>query len=225
MMVKKKFFSLPLYNSSTPFLLKGAILFLYVFLLFNYSSFCAQEPENDLTRSTAIITISGGAMIYSIDEQFNNSVIEKKVLINGESASLLGDVHKLAIKSKKDKKNQGPSFSSEVKLALKKRENIKIVALQKLKNKLKDSEILKYTSKSNSHNDTIGRGKVDVSYCITSFDNFRLSGCQFVICLHTTTKALDHLHDQSYKVVDHPFTDLSFLKAFSVRPPPLFYFS
>ena len=222
MMMKKNLFSLPFYESSTPFLLRGALLVFNVILLFHYSFFCAQEPEKDQIQPTATITISGGSMIYSIDEHFNNSVIDKKVLINGESTVLLGDVQKLAIKSKKNKKIQNQSFSSDVKIALKKKEHVKMVALQKLKNKLKNNEILKYTSKPDFYNLTIGRGKVDVAYCIMNFDNFRLSGCQFLIYLNTTTKALDHLYNQSYKVVDHPFTDLNFSKTFSVRPPPKF---
>lgn len=223
MMVKNRIFSLPFYDICPSFLKRGAVCLFFLFLISGSSFINAQVTVENDEASAVNVTISGGSTIYSVEANFNRSVIENKVIVNGGAAIMHGDVQRLAITSGKDSKERNSSFNSHLKRALKRKEQVKVEKLRKLTEKLKYHSISQCLSGPSSSSHTFLGEKSNISCCTTTFDTLRYSDCQFLVDLNGSSNALHYLYVPCYGRTEQPFDSVGPSSAHSVRPPPLFW--
>lgn len=221
-MRKKLFFDFMNMNNLSFF--KNSVFFRIVILiiLFLFSFSYAQQQKQDVDNQAAIITLENGAKFYSADDDFNQQVVQGKIIIkNARLAFKKMDDGKVLIAS-------SVTHSSNQNLA----QQIKTIevdkskeVLRKIKKQIDRYEVeSKFFEKQNYQNfpsqffssHPYSKNYVAPSYNVNYFSKIYASDKDYSV-----KRALDFLHTQQFTFYNNKSLNFCFSEVFPVRPPPV----
>lgn len=186
--------------------------------------FQAQQAGSSHKVSSPSIVLQNGAKLFSIDQAFNDQVLNDKVVLKNSEISV------------RKNENDERSLTAIAKKPLKKDLNsqLHIVVLDKQKEILKKvkKEIDRYEENKEgfhgfdfkgfpSPNQFFSANTVSKDYVSPAQSNHNISKLYTLSDAYLITRALDYLHSQKYTYYNNKSLRFCFSEVFSVRPPPV----
>lgn len=198
------------------------------FTLFLFtSSFLLGQKKQDNTAEPVVITLSGGAEIFSINQEFNNQVAKKDIVIkNAEVSYQKNPKHEIVLLANaKSSLVEQKDFSQQVKLAKeqKQKEELKEVQKKIKSHKLRENSFLVAHLRSVPSTEFFNVSSCSARDCIVvSHTTYDFSKFHSVIqATDLSLNLADVTNSKKYIALNSKSFDYCFSEIFSVRPPPM----
>jgi len=196
----------------------------FLLFIFHFHIFPAQELPDHKNQKSATISLGNGTKIFSIDESFNQQILQEKIKVNPSQISYERESQKLIVSKADIKKTNDKSFSFQVKAAQKKKEEKDLLAVQenierfeKRKASFQNVNVLvPFSSSHFFHEKHFAQECAIPSLKSNVFSRIQATAYSFIVKL-----SLDHLHAQKYTFYNNKSLDDCYAPFFSVRPPPV----
>ncbi|KFC21495.1 hypothetical protein IO89_15070 [Epilithonimonas lactis] len=194
--------------------------------VFHSSLLSAQKISDGKRQGPDVISVIGGAQIYSTDESFNAYIVNNSTKVDG-SITIVGEKHgsrKLIVKSEGGIKDGRRNFASHIKENQRKKDasDLKKVKAQLKKYEEQKAHLLVKVVEAPGSSDRYFRSKYSSrSTAVPNFNKNDVSKSCIVQDSYILKRALHDLHYQKYLFYNNRSLALSFTLVFSVRPPPV----
>ncbi len=193
-------------------------VFLIILFFFNFSK--AQEKGEPIS-----IVVGKGATLYSSDEQFNQQIADKKVVLqNADHHSETNAQNKTVLIATSKNSDGRQNLAQEVKIAEdKKRKD----AIRQIKDKIDQYAAKTRTEDLKDYKEVPSSSQFSSSYATSkSYINPTSNANDFSKIHHqlhdySVKRALDHLHTQGFTFYNNKSLDYCYSQVYSVRPPPV----
>lgn len=201
-------------------------MLLAIFLLSTLCKISAQEKNASSGGDPVIISIVGGAHLYSQDKDFNNLISENNVTVNGHIASHhnRNGIHSITISQRVLKKDSRKNFALQVRDIVRKKEDL---ILRKARQRIAKYEqqrlhhLVEIVETSNYSGYSVNSNRISQSAFVSNIKSQDFSKIFTTQYRLIVKYALDTLHPQKYNFYNSRSLDFCFTAVFCVRPPPV----
>lgn len=198
---------------------KISSFFVVLFCLFSQIFFAQVGIGPDSLK--VIISVESGAEIFSIDETFNQQILNKEVVVESSSISYKKCNNTLKLRPAQSITIIDNPRKKASCLQKNNKNSFKNIAKNGKSNVVRDDEFKKYRFENNrSTNSSFLNGRLGRDYYILNISGFKASKIAILKTDFSVKRSLNHLHSQLPFFYSNEILKNSFLLVYSVRPPP-----